>query len=172
MGFYWKQRKAHTYYYDIIKICSKILKGNEDFSIIDYGCRDTEVIFDLECNNKFLLDKENFYNKKQKNIIKNKNIKFLEKSIYDVNFENEFDICLCLQTLEHLDNPKKAFEIIHKSSKNYTIISLPYQWSQFKYHLHHHINEEVIKEWTGIEPSESFLNGNRIINIYIKNDSI
>jgi len=171
---YWKKRKNLVYYQYIKAICSQLLEDNQNYSIIDYGCHNTELIFDLKCNNKFLLDKKNSYSEEQKKIIAEKNIKFLEQSIYDVEYENEFDICLCLQTLEHLDNPKKAFEIIHKSSRNYTIISLPYKWEEFKYHIHHHIDEKVIKEWTDIDhPIESFIIEDsglqRIINIYTKN---
>jgi 2-polyprenyl-3-methyl-5-hydroxy-6-metoxy-1,4-benzoquinol methylase len=169
---YWEKRKNNLYYQKIKQICSDLIKENENYSIIDYGCHDTEVIFDLKCKNKFLLDLNNNYSVTQKQIILEKNIKFIKDSILNIKYQNEFDICLCLQTLEHLDNPKKAFEIIHKSSKNYTIISLPYQWSEFKCHLHHHIDEEVIKEWTQIDPNESFIvqdsKVKRIINVYIK----
>jgi len=170
---YWENRKNFLYYKKILEICSKILEVNDNYSIIDFGCFNTELIFNLKCNHKFLLDKDNFYKEEQRKIIAEKNITFIKKSIYDVEYENEFDICLCLQTLEHLDNPKKAFEIIHKSSRNYTIISLPYKWEEFKYHIHHHIDEKVIKEWTNIDPIDSVIitDGKlkRIINTYIKN---
>jgi SAM-dependent methyltransferase len=169
---YWEKRKNNLYYRNIKKICSTILQGNENYSIIDYGCHDTELIFDLKCKNKFLLDKANYYSEEQRKNIAEKNIQFFKQSIYDIDYENKFDICLCLQTLEHLENPQKAFEIIHKSSKKYTIISLPYKWSEFKYHIHHHIDEHIIKEWTKLEPMISWIvedNVKRIINIYIKN---
>jgi len=172
MENYWERRKELLYYKKIIDICSKILKNNKNYSIIDFGCKDTELFFDLECKNKFLLDKKNFYNEEQKRIMVEKNIKFLKQSIYDIKFENEFDICICLQTLEHLEYPEKAFKLIHRASKKYTIISLPYQWeSRLKGHIHNNINQQVIKKWTGIEPDESFIikdNQSRIINIYIK----
>jgi SAM-dependent methyltransferase len=170
---YWRKRKEFSYYCKIQDICSEALINNENYSIIDFGCANTELIFNLKCNKKFLLDKKNCYNKKQKTIIEEKNIKFLEQSIYDIKFKNEFDICLCLQALEHLENPKKAFELIHQASKKYTIISLPYKWQTGnpKGHRHININEQLIKKWTGIEPDESFIIKDtrvRIINIYIK----
>jgi SAM-dependent methyltransferase len=172
---YWQRRKDATYYGLVIDICSNILINNQDYSIIDFGCRNTEIIFNLKCDKKFLLDMQNHYNEEQKKIILEKNIKFLEQSIYDIKFENEFDVCLCLQTLEHLENPEKAFELIHKASKKYTIISLPYKWKS-RLHNHSNINEQVIKKWTGIEPDDSFVikehqdecRSSRIINVYIK----
>ena len=171
---YWARRKAEPYYAKIIDICSNILINNENYSIIDFGCANTEVIFDLKCNKKFLSDKQDTYTKKQKLKIAEKNIKFLEQSIYDIKYENEFDVCVCLQTLEHLEDAKKAFELIRKASKKYTIISLPYCWGECEHHIHNYIDERVIKEWTGIDPDESFIVKSaenslaRIINIYIK----
>ena len=58
MPNYWEKRKKLSYYSKIIEICSEILKNNENYSIIDFGCKNTEVIFDLKCDKKFLLDKK------------------------------------------------------------------------------------------------------------------
>ena len=170
---YWNKRQHLAYYKKIIEICSKILKNNENYSIIDFGCKNTEVIFDLKCNKKFLLDKRNTYSKKQKLKISEKNIQFLEQNICDIEYENKFDICVCLQTLEHLKDPERAFQIIHKASKKYIIISLPYKWGARNPngHLHHNIEQQLIKKWTGIEPDQSFIiedDRYRIINVYIK----
>ena len=173
MPNYWERRKGHDYYKLVKAICSKILLNNKHYSIIDFGCKNTEVIFDLECDKKFLLDKKDRYKPYQKLKIVEKNIIFIEKSIYDIDYTNEFDVCICLQTLEHLEDPEKAFELIHKASKKYTIISLPYKWEIFtKGHIHNHIDEQLIKKWTKLEPIKSWIVGGvggRIVNIYIKN---
>ena len=171
---YWNKRQHFLYYKKIVEICSKILEGNENYSIIDFGCKNTEVIFDLKCDKKFLLDIKNKYKRYQKLKIAKKNIIFIEKSIYDIDYTNQFDICICLQTLEHLENPERAFQIIHKASKKYTIISLPYKWrSGTKGHIHHNIDEQLIKEWTKLDPIQSYLTkdetSERIINVYTKN---
>jgi len=171
---YWNRRKELTYYSKIIEICSEMLKNNENYSIIDFGCKNTEVIFDLKCDKKFLLDKKDKYKPYQKLKIAEKNIIFIQKSIYDIDYINEFDICICLQTLEHLENPERAFQIIHKASKKYTIISLPYKWrSGTKGHIHHHIDEQIIKKLTKIDPIQSYVikdkDLERIINVYTKN---
>lgn len=170
---YWKKRMGLVYYKKIIDICSEILIDNKNYSIIDFGCRNTELIFDLKCDKKFLLDKKNTYNQRQKKIIEKKNIQYVCQSIYDIKYENEFDICLCLQTIEHLEDPKKAFELIYRASKKYIIISLPYKWvaRNPNGHLHHNIEQQLIKKWTGIEPDQSFIiedDRDRIINVYIK----
>lgn len=172
MDSYWRRRSGLAYYQKIVEICSEILKNNENYSIIDFGCRNTEVIFNFKSKKKFLLDKKNFYSEEQKKIIIEKNITFLKESIFNIQYTNEFDICICLQTLEHLENPERAFQLIHKASKRYTIISLPYKSTiSVKGHIHNNIDEQLIKKWTRIEPDQSFIikdNGYRIINVYIK----
>jgi 2-polyprenyl-3-methyl-5-hydroxy-6-metoxy-1,4-benzoquinol methylase len=174
MSNYWERRKNNDYYKLVKAICSKILINNKNYSIIDFGCRNTEIIFDLKCDKKFLLDKKDEYKPYQKLKIAEKNIIFIEKSIYDIDYTNEFDICICLQTLEHLEDPEKAFRLIHKASKLYTIISLPYKWEVFaKGHIHHHIDEQLIKKWTKLDPIQSYVmkdrGSERIINVYTKN---
>ena len=173
---YWNRRKGFAYYSKIIEICSEILKNNENYSIIDFGCKNTEVIFDLECDKKFLLDKENKYKPYQKLKIAEKNLIFIEKSIYDIDYTNEFDVCICLQTFEHLKHPEKVFELIHKASKKYTIISLPYKWKVSENtpnHIHNDIDEQLIKKWTKLNPIQSYIMKDRglerIINVYTKN---
>lgn len=170
---YWLRRQNFLYYAKIIEICSEILKNNINYSIIDFGCKNTEIIFELKCNKKFLFDIKNRYRKSQKEKIIKKNITFIEDSIYNINYSNEFDICLCLQTLEHLENPRLAFDLIYKASKKYIIISLPYKWIGLEGDFHKDIDEKVIKKWSRIEPDQSFIiKGKhempRIINIYIK----
>jgi len=171
---YWTRRKDANYYRVVIEICSNILINNQHYSIIDFGCKNTEVIFDLKCDKKFLLDEENKYKPYQKLKIAEKKLIFIEKSIYDIDYTNEFDICICLQTLEHLKHPEKAFELIHKASKKYTIISLPYKWKVFpKGHIHNDIDEQLIKKWTKLNPIQSYVKKDRglerIINVYTKN---
>jgi SAM-dependent methyltransferase len=172
METYWGKRKNYEYYKKVIEICSEISKNNKDYSIIDFGCKDTEVIFDLNYSKKFLLDIENQYSELQKNQIVQKGISFITKSIHDINYVNEFDVCLCLQTIEHLDNPRKAFDLIYKASKKYIVISLPYKWKKSSWDNHTGIDEEIIKNWIGIDPNESYIvedGKERIINLYIKN---
>ncbi len=54
------------------------------------------------------------------------NLDLREGSAYKLPFkDNSFDMVLCLEVLEHLDNPAKALSEIARVSKKYAIISVP-----------------------------------------------
>lgn len=170
---YWSNRKNYTYYDYVKKICTDLI--GVDSSIIDFGCRDTEIIFDLSCKNKYLLDIENIYSKSQRNRIQELKIIFLQEDIYHIQYFNRFDISLCLQTLEHLDDPPTAFKKIFDATTKYIIISLPYKWQYCKYHKHHMIDENQIFIWTNLKPYITKIISDdsieRIVNIYKKDNS-
>jgi 2-polyprenyl-3-methyl-5-hydroxy-6-metoxy-1,4-benzoquinol methylase len=51
---------------------------------------------------------------------------FRQKNIYDVEHnEDEADLIVCCEVLEHLENPDKALESLQKISSNFLIISVP-----------------------------------------------
>lgn len=52
--------------------------------------------------------------------------KYMLGNIYNLPFnKNTFDVTLCLEVLEHLENPEKAIYELHKISAKYIIISVP-----------------------------------------------
>lgn len=44
---------------------------------------------------------------------------------------DSFDCVLCLDVLEHLDNPHEIFDELCKVSRSYVIVSLPNGWAEF-----------------------------------------
>ena len=53
-------------------------------------------------------------------------IKITEGTIYNLPYkDNSFDLVLCTEVLEHLDNPKKGLEELVRVSKKYLVISVP-----------------------------------------------
>lgn len=171
MAGYWDSRKHYKYYIYIKYLCNKYIKPN--YSIIDFGCRDTEVIFDIKCKEKYLLDIQNTYSQQQQIKIKEKNIIFLQKDIYKINYINKFNVSLCLQTLEHLESPSLAFQKIYSATTDYIILSLPYKWGYCHYHKYHMIEENGIFEWTKKIPVNSLIiednnRVKRIVNLYKK----
>ena len=62
-------------------------------------------------------------------IAKNYNIKsnIICGSIYNLPFhDNAYDTIMCLEVLEHLEEPEKALKEIKRVSRSYAIISVPY----------------------------------------------
>lgn len=83
-------------------------------------------------------------------------IKITQGSIYELPYEdNSFDLVLCTEVLEHLDEPKKALKELIRVSKKYLVISVPNEpffmfaqavrgknWSRFGNDIEH------INHWT------------------------
>lgn len=47
-------------------------------------------------------------------------------SVYSINSsESSFDLVVCCEVLEHLENPQLALEEIHRVSNNYVLLSVP-----------------------------------------------
>lgn len=84
-------------------------------------------------------------------------------SIYDSGFkDNSFDLVICTEVLEHLDNPKKALKEVLRISKKYVLLSVPNeplfllsnftQWGKDIGHINHWTFwgfEEFVKQNTG-----------------------
>lgn len=68
-----------------------------------------------------------------------------EGSAYKLPFkDNTFDLVLCLEVLEHLENPEKALEELCRVSKKYCIISVPNEpWFRFA----NFIRGKNLKRW-------------------------
>lgn len=98
-----------------------------------------KTILDVGCGEGFSLNKlhENNIGEKLEGIDYSKEAVLLGKklfprlllktgSIYDLPYKNNyFDLVLCTEVLEHLDNPKRALRKILRVSKKYAIISVP-----------------------------------------------
>jgi 2-polyprenyl-3-methyl-5-hydroxy-6-metoxy-1,4-benzoquinol methylase len=84
------------------------------------------------------------------------NIKLLQESIYDLPYKNNtFDVILCTEVMEHLDDPKKALKELFRVSRKYVLLSVPNEpifmgsnflrgknWSRFGNDIEH------INHWT------------------------
>src|SRR3989338_9499375 len=98
-----------------------------------------ESILDAGCGEGFTMDKllKEKVGKKIEGIEYSKNSIFLSKklypyltirqgSVYELPYkENSFDLVICTEVLEHLEEPAKALKEILRVSKKYLIISVP-----------------------------------------------
>ena len=131
--------------------------------------RQVDSILDVGCGEGFTLNRfsENKVGKKLEGIEYNKsaiqlgqkiypNIKIKQGNIYSLPYEdNSFDLVLCTEVLEHLEEPKKALKELVRVSKKYLVISVPNEplfmsaqlirgknWSRFGNDIEH------INHWT------------------------
>lgn len=79
----------------------------------------------------------------------------LKTDFYEYQPEKKFDIVLCLQVLEHLDDPKKAVDKI-KQITDTAIISVPYKWdpriTAKSGHIQDPVDEKKLDSWVGQAP--------------------
>lgn len=54
------------------------------------------------------------------------NVKFEIQDVEDTSYKsNYFDLVVCIEVLEHVNNPQKALDEIYRISKKYLLISVP-----------------------------------------------
>jgi ubiquinone/menaquinone biosynthesis C-methylase UbiE len=54
------------------------------------------------------------------------NVNLQQASIYEIPFkDNSFDLVLCTEVLEHLENPKDALKELFRVSREYVLLSVP-----------------------------------------------
>ena len=160
---YFESRKDLKYY----KKIQEILRELSFSSIIDIGSRKSPV---FETLNKDIyaisLDKDLVYEDKDNFICADFNTWIPNR---------KYDVVLCLQVLEHLDDPFKFTQKLFDTG-NIIIISVPYKWKKglCKEHVQDPVDETLIKQWTMRMPSQQFIikennNVERIICCYFPN---
>jgi len=113
-----------NYYRELIQI-AKLTKPNK---ILDVGCGEGETIVKLKQSKigKTLegIDNSQDALKIGRKIYPGINIK--DGDIYKLPYkDNSFDLVICTEVLEHLDNPKKALAELRRISSKYILLSVP-----------------------------------------------
>ncbi len=83
-------------------------------------------------------------------------LKFKKGDIYDLPYKaNSFDLVICTEVLEHLDNPRKALRELLRVSNRYILLSVPNEpfftfqrIARFQNILHLGTHPEHIQHWT------------------------
>ncbi len=135
-----------------------LIKNREVESVLDVGCGEGFTLNRLKEHNigKRLEGLE--YSKDAISLGKQlyPDIKITQGSIYELPYkDNSFDLVLCTEVLEHLEEPEKALKELERVSKKYLAISVPNEpffmfaqmvrgknWSRFGNDIEH------INHWT------------------------
>jgi hypothetical protein len=143
---YWESRKHFLYYKAVFQYaCVAAYNAKR---IIDVGSASAEYlnwmgwipdrsILDLKINGKF------------------EGIRSIETDFFTFYPTEKYDIALCCQVLEHIENPldfcKKLKDISDK-----LIITVPYKWQGYTPgHIHDPVDEEKLFSWMGVKPNFS-----------------
>ena len=146
---YWKMLQNYAgfrgdfqYYKTTFDIATTLYEKNKG-TVLDVGTKDVTVTLDMlpESFEKTAMD-----NDFPEGFKPNSKIRLLNGNIYEINFDEPFDIVLCQQVLEHLPDPKKAFQRLLDFCRDTLVISVPYgSWHKTEWDP---INEKRVLEWT------------------------
>ena len=92
-------------------------------------------------------------------------VELIEQDFREWESRRRFDVVLCLQVLEHIENPEPFVRKLFRFSRNLVVISVPYLWpeSRCEYHLHDPVSLGMVRTWCGREPSESVVVSERLV---------
>lgn len=90
-------------------------------------------------------------------------VRVIESRFEDWEPDKKYDIAICLQCAEHVEDPWSFIQKI-RSISDKMILSLPYKWGadQEAGHLHDPIDDVDILRWVGREPTASKLFGHHL----------
>lgn len=114
----------NNFYHHVFALLKTVSAG----SILDVGCGEGFTLARLKEKGIGKSYEGIEYNKKAIALGKKENpsIKIKEGSIYELPYKaNSFDLVLCTEVLEHMDDPKKALKELVRVSKKYLLLSVP-----------------------------------------------
>lgn len=143
---YWNSRKHFLYYKAIFQYACVVAYDAK--RIIDVGSASAEYlnwmpwildrsILDFKIGGKF------------------EGINSIEIDFLKFNPIEKYDVALCCQVLEHVENPTDFCSKL-KEICNRLIITVPYKWQGYTPgHIHDPVDEEKLQLWMGIKPNFS-----------------
>jgi hypothetical protein len=144
---YYNTRKNFKYYKTVNTCLSTI-----DFSsIIDVGSRKSPVLESID----------NSVYKTRLDIVAlppMPNIHDVTADFYTWVPDRIYDVAICLQVLEHLDDPSTFVKKLFNTAKT-VIVSVPYKWKPgtCKEHIQDPVDEKKLLSWTDREPNETYI---------------
>ncbi len=166
-----KHRKMNGNYYDFV---TKMIDEMKPKSAIEVGYYHPilSILHGTSIDKKVYLDKTGYG---EEEIKKDGGLFYKNDVIEDeLTFKkNEFDVLLCLQVIEHVEDPKMFVDKIWDFAK-VKIFSVPYLWGYYSGHIHHNITEEKFLEWFPKKPDSLFIikenfdhrQSNRLIGVF------
>lgn len=144
---YWAKRSDMLYY----KAIDQILR------VVGFGARS---LVDVGSGNSPYVDWWSWIDRKVSIDIRapysSPGVEAIVGNILDWKSTEKFDICTCLQVLEHIDDPKpftqKLFDI-----GEVVVISVPFNWPEGRTvgHVQDPVDRDKLESWTGRKPNFS-----------------
>lgn len=146
---YWAERKDADYLKKVFEVARRHSANAK--SIIDIGSNGCPYLdwFDW-IDERISLDLVNPYF--------SQDVKSIKVDFLKWKNAKQFDICLCLQVLEHIPDAKAFARKLLEISPN-LVISVPYRWreGQCIHHVHDPVDEMKIYDWFGRWPNDTYI---------------
>jgi SAM-dependent methyltransferase len=141
---YWEARKHFIYYKSVFQYAC--VAGADANSVIDIGSASAEYVNWLKwIPNRFILD----YEIKSAPV----GVQPIETDFFEFDVPEKFDLALCCQVLEHVEDPKRFCEKLKSVAKK-LIITVPYRWSgAAPGHINDPVDEDKLYSWISITPN-------------------
>lgn len=161
---YWSSRK-NILYYEVVRILASTI-GADAKSILDVGSANCPYLdwFDW-IDQRVSLDIENPYIAD--------GIEAIKQDFLTWEAVEEYDVVLCLQVLEHVQDVEPFTKKLLDMGKT-LIVSVPYKWDKLKTdeHIHDPVDKIKMRKWFGRDPnfeyvcSEVLAPVDRLIQVY------
>lgn len=141
---YWDDRRHFNYYQEVLRLAR--VYASSGGQVIDVGTSETEVLQQLNWfTRRVALDK--------RPIPPQPGIETVKMDFMDYQPVSEFDLVICLQVLEHLQEPDVFARKLLETGRT-IIVSVPYKWPKgaCKYHVQDPVDEEKLEMWTKRKP--------------------
>lgn len=158
---YWERRRHLVYYQEVLRLAKKYVPRGSN--ALDVGAAGTDLLSELDW----------FHRRVALDLVYPPRRRGIERVM--INFmeyrpDVKFDLVLCLQTLEHIEDPTPFARKLLKTGET-VIVSVPYKWPRGlqETHVQDPVDEAKLLAWTGRQPAETrvMLNGKeRLIAVY------
>ncbi len=158
---YWERRRHLLYYRAVIRLAREYVPSGA--GVLDVGANKADLLSELSWfDRRVALDVVPLPRRRG---IERVTIDFME-----YRPDMDYDLVLCLQTLEHIEDPGPFARKLLETGKT-VIISVPYKWPRGAYepHVQDPVDEIKLLAWTGRQPTEFEVVANgmdRLIAVY------
>lgn len=146
---YWAERKDYHYLREVRQLAEAVAPHPE--SVIDVGSNECPYLdWFAGARRRVSFDLCKPY--------KAPGIESIVGDFLAYDMDARFDLCLCLQVLEHVP---EAGAMARKllTTADHVIASVPYEWPRgwCKWHVHDPVNEAKMHAWFGREPDQAII---------------
>ena len=143
---YWKRRKHSVYLREVRRLVEELAPDAR--SILDVGSNGGDYLDWFGwAPQRVSIDIANPYSAD--------GVDGIRADFLAYDFPERFDVCLCLQVLEHIPDAEAFAQRLLASARHHVIVSVPYKWAAGRspYHVHDPVDEAKMLTWFGRAPT-------------------